>query len=652
LARGISIVTDRDADDRFAEDDLQLRLQQDGIRVRADHAGVVVELLRMPSLRARNILRAAHIEMEPAMHEEGYAIAPTARGIAVIAETSTGVFYGAQTLKQMIRGSGKAAAMERAVIRDWPAMRYRGLSDDLSRGPFPTLDFQQKQIRTLAAYKVNVYSPYFEDTLQYESNPLPGQPGGSMSREDVHALVEYARRYHVTIVPEQEAFGHLHHVLTYEQYAPLAETPMGSVLAPGQPGSLDLIQQWFGEVAAMFPGPFMHIGADETFDLGKGQTRQAVDTQGRGKVYVDFLTLIHTRLSPLHRRLLFWGDIAVHDPKEVLRLPKDMIAVAWDYSPRPDGYMSSLQPYLNAGIETWVSPGVSNWSRVYPDNDLALRNIQRFVADGQAANSTGVLNTVWNDDGQTLFVNNWYGVLFGAAAGWQPGSSSIQQFQQAYGPVFHGDYTGNIDEAQQDIAGIYQLLRGAGVKENTDVLYWADPWSAQGQAMAKDLQPVVHEMRLRAEHAIIAIANARASGDLRETDALDGLELGARRLDFIGLKFETANRIADIYRQAYDAQKGSGRPESVSSTLWDIAGADGFCADMFNGYSATRARYADLWMRENRPYLLQNVLARYDMAIDLWIRRSDRFLEIQNNWYQHHVLPAPSELGIPATPVN
>jgi hexosaminidase len=494
---------------------------------------------------------------------------------------------------------------------------------------------------------VNVYSPYFENTLQYESNPLPGLPGGSMSPEDARTLVAYARQYHITIIPEQEAFGHLHHVLIYEKYAPLAETPMGSVLAPGQPGSLDLIQQWFSEIATIFPGPFLHIGADETFDLGRGQTKAAVEQQGLGKVYVDFLTQIHARLAPLNRRLLFWGDIAVNDPNEVAHLPKDMIAVAWDYAPNPNGYMNWLQPYLNAGMETWVAPGVSDWSRVYPDNGSAMANIQRFTSDGQAAHSTGQLNTVWNDDGETLFVNDWYGVLFGAAAGWQQGTSSIEQFQAAYGPVFHGDYTGNINDAQKDIIAVYDLLRQAKIEENTDELYWVDPWSSEGQAIAKELRPIAHEMRLRAEHAVAAVAQARATANLREPDALDALDFGARRLDFIGQKFETADRIAAVYQQAYDEQHDSNPSTSVSALLWYIAGVDGFCADMRNSYSTDRARFSDLWLRENKPFLLQNVLARFDMASDLWIQRGERFREVQTQWHERHTLPSATELGIP-----
>ena len=207
------------------------------------------------------------------MQPEGYTITPGPNSLTLAAATPTGLFYAAQTLKQLIVGDGPAAVLHLATIRDWPAMRYRGMSDDLSRGPISTLDFQKKLIRTLASYKVNVYSPYFENTQQYASNPLFAIPGASISAADARAVVAYAAQYHVTVIPDQEAFGHLHPNLLYEQYQPLAETPYGSVLAPGQPGSLTLIHQMFTELAALYPGPFLHIGADETVDLGLGQTK-------------------------------------------------------------------------------------------------------------------------------------------------------------------------------------------------------------------------------------------------------------------------------------------------------------------------------------------------------------------------------------------
>ena len=652
LDHGVSVSSGADAEDRFAASDLSDWFKDLNVRAAHGHSGIPIELLRTQSSRAAKLLAQAGVQFDAAMHDEGYAIVPAGKGLAVIGDTAAGVFYGAQTVKQLISGSGSSAILQLAVMRDWPAMQYRGISDDLSRGPLPTLDYQKRQIRTLAAYKLNVYSPYFENTLQYPSNPVSGLPGGSMSPEDVKALVEYAQPYHITIIPEQEAFGHLHHVLKYEQYAPLAETPLGYVLAPGQPGSLDLIGQWFNDIAAIFPAPFLHIGADETADLGKGQTKAAVDAKGLGATYVDFLLQIHDKLSPLHRRLLFWGDIAMNDPPEVKRLPKNMIAVAWTYSPEPEGFARWLKPYVDAGMETWVAPGVNNWNRVYPDNDYALRNIQGFVRDGQAAHSTGMLNTVWNDDGEGLFEEDWYGVLFGAAAAWQPGSSDTQQFQQAYGKVFHGDASGNIDRAQRELIAIYQALDRSKVGESTDALFWADPWSTEGQAMAAGLRPLLHDMRLHAERAITLLAQARASGALREEDAIDATELGARKLDFIGQKFETADTIAGLYRQAYAWQGDAANTKQIGSELYTISGNNGLCEDMRDGYGYTRLGFSNLWLRENRPYWLQNVLVRYDLAMQMWVQRSARFREAREHWRDHHKLPSPDEVGIPSAQGN
>lgn len=652
LDRGISVSADSNPEDRFSASDLSEWLQQLNVPSKHGRSAIPIELLRSSNRRAQSLLDRAELKIDPPMHDEGYVIVPAGNGIAVIADTSAGIFYGVQSVKQLILGRGSKATLQVAIIRDWPAMRYRGISDDLSRGPLPTLDFQKRQIRTIAAYKLNVYSPYFENTLQYPSNPVPALNGGSMTPDEARELVKYAQNYHVTIIPEQEAFGHLHHVLKYEQYAALAETPMGNVLAPGQPGSLELIGAWFKEIAAVFPGPFLHIGADETADLGKGQTRAAVEAQGLGPVYIDFLLQIHGKLAPLGRRLLFWGDIAMKDPGEVKRLPKDMIAVAWTYSPEQNGFLPWLKPYSDAGLETWVASGVNNWNRVYPDNDFALRNIQGFVRDGQTVGSTGMLNTVWNDDGEGLFLSDWYGVLFGAAAAWQPGSSDTSKFEDAYGVIFHGDRTGSIDQAQRELIAIYQMLDQADIGASTDALYWADPWSAEGQAMALKLRPLVHEMRLHAERAITLVSQARTAGPLRETDALDALDLGARRLDFIGQKFETADLIANLYSQMYAWQGENEKARQINGTFYTISGANGLCEDIRDGYSYGRLIYSDLWMRENRPYWLQNVLVRYDLAAQLWVQRGLQFRAAQATWRTDHRLPPPEQFGIPAQPAN
>lgn len=650
LSRGLNVsLLSADAEDKFAAKDFIQTLEARNVHIASQGSGrPTVYLMRSESSLAHRLLRSQEVEFAPAMRDEGYAILSSHRNVYIIGSSASGLFYGIQTLKQLITGSGETAVLHKAKVRDWPAMKYRGLHDDLSRGPLPTLDFQKKQIRTLAAYKINVYSPYFENTFAYAQNPLPGLPGGAMTAEDAKELVQYATQYHVMIIPEQEAFGHLHHVLTFEKYADVGESPQGAVLAPGASGSLQLIHQWFYELAKVFPAPMLHIGADETFELGKGRTAPDVNARGLGAVYLDFLKSIHTDLAPLHRRLLFWGDVAMHEPALVKTLPKDMIAVAWTYSPEQDGFDRWLRPYLDAGMETWVAPGVNNWNRVYPNNDLALRNIQGFVADGQRLGSTGVLNTIWNDDGEGLFLEDWYGVLFGAAASWQQGKSDIEQFSKSYGPVFHGDESDALNQAQQEIIKAHQTLEGAGLDDGRDKLFWMDPWSPDGVEISAKLLPVASQLRLHAERALSLIASARSNPVLRERDAVDAMDLGARRLDFIGLKFQIADMINQSYRQIYAKQKDPAARRDISREIWIISGVNGRCQDLRDALSYLKDEFRDIWLRENRPYWLNNVMARYDMAVQEWIARGDRFESVRQKWLAQKPLPAPEEVGLPA----
>ncbi len=190
-------------------------------------------------------------------------------------------------------------------------------------------------------------------------------------------------------------------------------------------------------------------------ELGKGQTKPAVDAQGLGPVYLGFMQKIVADLEPLHRKLLFWGDIAYKEPELLKQLPasfkQNTIALAWEYNPQPRGFAKFITPFTNAGMETWVSPGINNWSRVYPNWNNALPNIQQFTLEGQKLGATGQLNTIWYDDGEALANNNWYGILYGAEAAWHQGEAPIPTFQASYGLVFHGDPTGKIDQAQKEM---------------------------------------------------------------------------------------------------------------------------------------------------------------------------------------------------------
>jgi hexosaminidase len=659
---GLRVESGKDAEDAFAAKDLEQSIAAYGVA--AGHSkSATISLLRADTSAAKTLLTRNHLQFDPAMHDEGYILVPDGKdGAAVIAETAAGIFYGAQTVKQLIHGSSKDATLLAATIRDWPVMPHRGISDDWSRGPLPNMDFLKREIRTLAAYKLNIFSPYFEATFAYPSSPVAAFPGGAMTPDEGRELVAYAAQYHIVIIPEQEAFGHLHHVLKYEQFSVLGENPRGQVLAPaaandwsspggvpGESGTLSLIASWFSELAKVFPGPWVHIGADETSELGLGRTRDEVKQRGLGAVYLSFLTQIHSTLAPNHKQLLFWGDIAENSPDLVGTLPKDMIAVPWEYDAKPD-FKPLIEPFAKVGLETWVAPGVNNWNRIYPNNNEALGNIRAFVRDGQALGSKGMLNTIWNDDGEGIFDENWFGVLFGAAASWQQGESSEAVFASSFGWAFHRDPTGRIDQAQQELRNIHALLKTAGLEDAQDRYFWVDPFSPEGQRVANKLRPVVSEMRLHAERAITLVDQARASGGLQNPEALDALELGARRIDFVGLKFEASDDCVNLYNQALAIHGDESRREEIEEKLYTIGSNNGRLEDIRDGYALLRGLYRQAWLRDNRPYWLQIDMSRYDRAIDLWIGRSHDWNRVIEQWYETHNLPSAADAGLPPAP--
>jgi len=649
LPASISVsVPGNDADDAFAARDLEAAAKAAGLSVVGGASDAYrVTLLRTGTPDANSVLAKNNLRFDAGMEAEGYVLAVEPHEAFVVAASASGIFYGVQTLKQMLPPPGGKATLPTGTVRDWPAMKYRGIDDDLSRGPFPTLAFQEHQIQVFASYKINVYSPYIEHTLLYPDQPLAAPPGSSLTPGDVAELVSFAKQYHVMVLPEQEAFGHLHQVLKYDLYKDVAETPHGHVLAPGQPGTLPLIHDWFTQIAAEFPSPFIHIGADETFDLGVGRTHAAVESRGYGPVYVDFLKQIHDELAPLHKRLLFWGDIGGDDAAAVAGLPKDMIAVPWNYWDTK-GFDKMIEPFAKAGIETWVSPGDANWNEVYPNANTAFGNIQGFVRDGQRLGSTGALTTVWNDDGEGLFNMDWYGVLFGGVAAWQPGESSIPDYQAGYGLTFHGDASGKIDAAEKELMAAHTALGKAHVGLNSDELFWVDPWSVEGREISAKILPVVEDLRLHGERAIVLIAEARAANPHpREEDALTAMDMGARRLDLIGEKFELSQEIVEQYALALAQQHDKAHRSSTRNILDEISSMFGRCQDLRDGYSAVKGEYSQVWLSENRPYWLSNVTVRYDIAIETWQKRSDLFLTGIRGWDSGRDLPSAASLGLP-----
>ena len=599
--------------------------------------------------RLRAALASQSLTMPQGFDDQGYAIAADSHRILIGGASAQGAFYGVQTLRQLLRppasasqGQGRVNALQcpAVAIRDWPAMKWRGVHVDLSRGPILSLDFMKEQIRVLAAYKINMYALYMEDVFALPDEPIATPQRGALTPAEMRDLVSFANHYYVAIVPELETFGHLHNVLRFDIYSQLAEVPHGAVLTPTQAGTYDFLSKMIADIAPSFPGPFFHIGADETFQLGEGQTKQLIAEKGEGQVYLDHIVKLDQMLKTFHKQTMFWADIAEHFPQLLPTLPKDLIPVIWEYGARPD-YEQKLEPFKSAGLSIFVSPGVSDWNRIYPDYNTAYENIRNLTRDGQKYGALGMLNTEWNDHGERLAGLEWPGFIFGAACAWQPGESSTEKFKESYDWAFYRNTDHTFMDALDKLASTNTLFSGVMLGSANDSYFWEDMFSRTGANDAQTAEPVTHEIRVDAEQAWASLLQNRAKAR-RHADSLDDLIFAARHLDALGMKFEYTQEMSELY---WDAYMNMTDHKSVMRDLERISSTNGRLQDLREMTTELRAAMVERYRAENRDFWLGNVTVRYDAlaaAIQSKILQIDA---LEADFSHGAVLPTPDSMG-------
>ncbi len=405
--------------------------------------------------------QAASFGIEPitigapdAVVEQSYALTITPTKAVLYADTASGLYYAVQTLRQLVRLYGDT--LPALSIHDWPTLPFRGLMLDVSRRKVPTLDTLVKLTEELGHYKLNVLQLYTEHTFQFPRHPKIGAGCGSLSSEDILELDAVCRAQHVQLMPNLQSFGHARNTLKIPEYQHLAETDALWTLSPAFEETYTLLDELFADMLPAFTSQTLNINCDETYDVGKGASKALADEIGVGRVYLNHILRVRELAARYGRRIQAWGDILLHHPELIGDVPDDVTLLDWRYAPA-DAY-PTVKVFAEAGRRFWVCPGVGSWNSIFPRLYGANINIRNYVRDGVEAGAEGMLNTEWGDAGhyQPLGLS-WHGYVFGAVQGWTGGTTSDEDFDTAFGPLFFGPDHEIIMEALHQLAETNQL---------------------------------------------------------------------------------------------------------------------------------------------------------------------------------------------------
>ena len=562
---------------------------------------------------------------------EAYSLVIGSHGGQIEAKSSAGLFYGVETLCQLVEADGTLPAVR---VEDWPAQAYRGTMVDMSEGPLPTEAEIKRQIDFLARWKANQYYFYNEANIELTGYPLLNSEA-RFTRQQIESIVAYARERHIDVVPCLEMYGHLHDLFRIEKYSSLADFPHGGEFNPRDPRVMQLLTDWVDQFSAMFPSSFVHIGFDET-----GQIEQAAAKQGKGTTAVDLFIEQLSNVSRLfqqhHKTVMAWADIMVQYPGIVEKLPPGTIAVAWYYDPNPDPeYHHWLDPLLKQKIPFFVAPGVNGWSEIYPDFNLTFANIDTFIAAGRRSGALGVMNTSWTDDQQALRRLSWPGFAYGAVAAWQNTPIDHASFFANYTRQFYPiSIAANVTTALAMLNQSELHLQHA-LGQGTMFEVWRNPFAADKLTRSRTHREDLRQSRLLAEQAEESLARIPEGADT--TGTLDDLVLSARLLDYAGLKFLYADEIDEAWQSLGPHPSG----DRLNGFIGDLASeVHGRLPDLMDAITELRPHYQQAWLAEYNPYRMTRQLGRWDAEYENWRRIQVRLDTFSENYKANTALPA------------
>ena len=556
-------------------------------------------------LFARGAIKGKHyIELIKTDHlgvseneDQAYRMTVTQSSIRLEATTNTGLFYATQSLKQLYRYSFFSNKGEIRIpcmtITDWPNFKIRAWQDDISRGPIVSMDYLKRLIPQMAECKLNAFSLYTEHTFKTKCHPDIA-PTDAFTAEEIKELEDFCRPYHIQIIGNQQCFGHFEEILCNPFYSHLADTKWN--LNPAKEETYQFLEDHLREVARAYKSPYFNINCDETESLGQGFAKAYVDSIGAETAYYQHVNRVNRMLRPYRKRVMMWGDIADQHPEILDNLDDDIFLIAWSYV-GIDSFDEFLRPYVKSGRNIFVAPGVSLSERVWPKHYEFRKNITNLCRDGYKNGALGVINTCWDDFGESLTNCALYGLALGAEMCWNPVSKQERHTEANF--TLH--FFGSLSEALcQHLDELSELTKIDGIGKFTAM---TEPMVPFYPALVSDS---IKALNQRASVALSVLEKNLVNDKKqvkRNTDVFDNALYAVHRMQWCAKRNMARIQLYKTYNTPIDT---------------NIAESQRMIGELYASLHDLKTEYIKVWNFESRPYWLDVNMKKYDdIAIEL-----------------------------------
>ena len=423
----------------------------------ADQAGLTPDIGR-GAARPGDIALAVDAALPAGQYR--LAIAPDA--VTLTAGDDEALCNGVQTLRQIIDLNG--AVLPAQTITDWPDMATRGYYFDCSRGRVPKLSYLKQVADRLCRYKVNQWQLYIEHTYLFRDLSEAWRDDTPLTAQEILELDDYCAARHIELVPSLSTFGHMYKILSTKTCCDLCELEDSEkipfsysyagwhhTLNASDPDSLAFVKKLIDEYRPLFRTNKFNICDDETFDLGKGRSKEQADREGAQALYVRHVKALCEYIVAQGGIPQFWGDIMWRFPESCRELPKETICLNWGYL--PEQRENEIRDIAASGITQYACPGCCGWNRWMPLQLYAYKNNRIMGRHARKYHAVGILNTDWGDYGHIndprLTVP---GMLYGAAFAWNADEVPFDEINEAVSRLEYGDASGTLAGAMAEMS--------------------------------------------------------------------------------------------------------------------------------------------------------------------------------------------------------